>query len=105
MLDAIAEQLQKRLPDRLVAVAHLEIAPPDVAAAIDRLVAEGATDIVVHPYFLAPGRHAEQDVPEQARRAAARHPGLRLRVTEPLGVHAGMVETVLARLAAAGDEE
>jgi len=98
VLDGIAALLRARLPDRLVRVAHMELAPPSVAEAVEACVADGAREIVVHPYFLAPGAHAARDVPAQAEAAAARHPGVSLRVTAPLGVHEGIVDAIVARL-------
>jgi sirohydrochlorin ferrochelatase len=98
VVERIAELVRERLPDHLVAVAHMELEGPDVEEALDRLAREGATEVVVHPYFLAPGRHSSRDIPALAARAAARHPGLSVRVGEPLGVHEGVLETVLARI-------
>ena len=100
LLDAVAERLRARLPDRSVHVAHMEIASPDLEEAIEACVAEGAREVVVHPYFLAPGRHASRDIPRMAERAAARHPGVAVRVTEPLGLHAGIVDAVVERISA-----
>lgn len=98
VVEQIAERVRRRLPDRLVAIAHLELHAPGVEAALDQLARQGATDVVVHPYFLAPGRHSSRDIPAMAERAAARHPELRVRVAEPLGVHEGLVEAVLDRI-------
>jgi sirohydrochlorin ferrochelatase len=78
-------------------VAHLSLAPPSIARAIDACVARGAKEIVVVPYFLAPGRHAGRDVPRLARAAAARR-GVRVRVTAPLGVHAGLLDALADRI-------
>ena len=81
----------------IVRAAHMELAAPGIPEAIDALFAEGATELVVVPYFLAPGRHASEDVPRIAHQAAARHPALRLRVAEPLGVHELLAKLVLLR--------
>lgn len=97
-LAAIAAALGRRLRGRLVSTAHLTIAAPGLPAAIDACVAEGAREIVVMPYFLAPGRHALRDVPRLAREARARHPGVRIGVSAPLGVHAGLVAAVAERV-------
>ena len=102
-LAAIAAALAQRLRGRRrVSTAHLSIAAPDLPAAIDACVAEGAREIVVMPYFLAPGRHAIQDVPRIARAARARHPGVRIAVSAPLGMHAGLVAAVAERVRQAG---
>jgi len=98
VLEEVAALLRRRLPGRIVEVAHMELAPPTLADAIARCVAAGAREIVVHPYFLAPGTHAARDVPAQAQEAARAHPGVRVRVTEPLGVHEGIIEAIVARI-------
>lgn len=98
LLDAVARRVGERLPGRRVAVAHLEIVPPSVAEALDALAASGVREIVVMPYFLAPGQHGVRDVAALAERGAARHPGVRLRVAAPLGLHPGLVDAVLDRV-------
>jgi sirohydrochlorin ferrochelatase len=81
----------------LVAFAHQEVAPPSVGEAVDALVAQGAAEIVVVPFFLAPGRHATEDVPRLAREAAARHLGLRVEVVAPpLPASAGALAAIVA---------
>jgi sirohydrochlorin ferrochelatase len=93
----VARRLARRLPGRVVEVAHMELAPPSIDDAIATCAARGATRVVVHPFFLAPGTHARRDVPRIARAAARRH-GLRIRVTAPLGVHDALVDVILDRI-------
>lgn len=80
-----------------VFAAHMEIAEPDVAAGFAACVEAGATEVIAVPYMLAPGRHAVEDIPRLVEEAAASHPGVRFRVAEPLGVHPGIGEVILAR--------
>jgi sirohydrochlorin ferrochelatase len=101
-LDALAERVRSRLPDHFVQVAHMELAAPSVAQGIDACVAAGAEEIVVHPYFLGPGRHTRHDIPRLVAEAAARHAGLRIAVSEPLGLHDKLVDVVVARVDEAG---
>jgi len=77
--------------------AHMEIAQPTVEQGFDACVACGAQEIIVHPYLLAPGRHAATDIPHLVEQAATRHPGIRWRVTAPLGVHPLLGHVVLER--------
>jgi sirohydrochlorin ferrochelatase len=80
----VARAMQARLGDvGRVAFAHQEAAAPSIEAAIDALAAEGVRELVVVPFFLAPGKHATSDVPRLASEAAARHEGLRLEVSSP----------------------
>lgn len=71
----------------LVEAAHMELAEPSIATAVDRVVAQGARLVVVHPYFLSPGRHWRHDIPELVSQAVSPHAGVRHLVTAPLGLH------------------
>ena len=102
-LESIAQQLRDREPGRVVRVAHMEIASPTIAEGIAACVEAGAREIVVHPYLLAPGRHSREDIPALATEAAADHPGVTVRVSEPLGVHEKLVDVVLERINAVDD--
>ena len=81
----------------LVTYSHMELAEPTIEQAFRHCVDNGASDIVVHPYFLAPGRHSKTDIPEMVKRAAKNYPGIRYRITEPLGIHDKIIEVVLER--------
>jgi len=97
-LDAVADQVRSRAPDTLVEIAHLEIAEPSIAQGIAACVEKGATRIVVHPFFLAPGRHTSEDIPNQVERAARSHPNVQIRISEPLGGHAALIDVILDRV-------
>lgn len=97
-LEIIAERLRERLPDRLIVTAHLEIAEPNIASAIAQCIAAGVEQIVVHPYFLAPGRHTSRDIPAQVRDAAAAHPDVRVVVSEALGLHPALIDAIVDRI-------
>ena len=94
----VAAIVQQAVPDALVRHAHMELGAPSVGDAFEACVSEGADEIVVHPYFLAPGNHGARDIPKLALEAAARHPGVRIMISEPLGVHAKIGEVILERI-------
>lgn len=83
----------------LVEHAFLEIAAPGIAAAGDKLVAAGARDITVLPYFLAAGNHLLADIPAALAQLEARHPGARFTLARHIGRAAGMAELIRAHLA------
>ena len=101
LLGQIAERLRERTPSCVVEIAHMEIATPSIADGIAACAAAGADEIVVHPYFLAPGNHSTHDIPRLVDEAALRHPGLRVTVSEPLGLHPKLVDVILDRVDAA----
>ncbi len=83
---------------KIVEPAHMEIAEPSVAAAFDRCVERGATRVVVMPYFLLPGKHWHQDIPNLTAAAAAKHPGVEFLVAAPLGLHPLIAEVIKSRV-------
>jgi sirohydrochlorin ferrochelatase len=101
LLEEVADQVRTRKPESIVEIAHLEIARPDIPAGIDACVAKGASLIVVHPYFLGPGRHTSDDIPAQVARAAEKHANVQIRISEPLGGHAALIDVILERVSEA----
>lgn len=99
MLEALTRSsISERLEYDIVEPAHMELAEPSIATAFDRCVERGATMVVIQPYFLLPGKHWNQDIPELAADAASHHPGVEYLVAAPFGVHPLMADVVSARV-------
>ena len=98
MLERFVETFAASTPYEIVEPAHMELAEPSIATAFARCVERGARRVVVMPYFLLPGRHWNQDIPELTRAAAAEHPGVEFLVGSPIGLHPLMVDVIGARL-------
>lgn len=77
----------------------MEMAEPTIAQAFDRCVTAGARRIVLHPFFLSPGRHVTSDIPELMRAAAERHPDVEWVISEPLGLQELMPRVMQAAVA------
>lgn len=86
---------------RIVHYAHMELGEPTIQQGFDACVADGAEEVIVHPYFLASGHHVAVGIPDLVRRAGGRHPGITYRITQPLGVHQKIGEVILERIAEA----
>lgn len=82
----------------IVEPAHMELASPSIADAFAKCVERGAKSVIVFPYFLAPGRHWREDIPQLAAEAAASFPGTPLVVTAPLGPHPAMATIIHERI-------
>lgn len=98
MLEELVRRFREATGSPIVEPAHMELAEPTVAQAFDRCVEQGAERVVVCPYFLLPGRHWDEDIPELTRAAAARHPGVPYLVTAPIGLHPLMLQVVESRI-------
>lgn len=83
---------------RIVEAAFLEIERPDISEGFARLVERGARHVVVHPYFLSPGRHTRGDIPVEVRAAAEQHAGVTYQITPPLAAHPLVIEASVERI-------
>jgi len=72
-------------PDLRIEPAFLDHCDPSPTAVFERLVADGYDEIVVVPLLLTSAYHARVDVPAVVNDAAAKHPGLRIRLSDVLG--------------------
>nr|MCS5638343.1 cobalamin biosynthesis protein CbiX [Myxococcota bacterium] len=61
----LARQIQLRRPGTIVTHAHMEIASPALDEAVVSCMDRGAEEILVLPYFLSPGRHTQETIPDQ----------------------------------------
>ena len=102
---ALTESLAARCADDWQAVrcAFLELAPPSIPDALESLVQAGAREILVVPWFLAAGRHVQEDIPAEVARIASAHPEIRIRITPHLGRARGLAEAVLDLVASSTD--
>jgi len=85
MLDTFADLYRSTSQRSIVKTAHMELAEPSIAAAIADCAREGASKVIVAPYFLSRGRHIKEDIPALVEAAAAEHPGLECVIASPLG--------------------
>ncbi len=97
MLEQLGDLIRKHRPGLIVKVAHMELAEPTIAQGVAACVDAGATEIIAHPYMLSPGRHATKDVPQLVQDAAAPFPGIKVKITAPLGLHDKIVDVILER--------
>lgn len=97
-LETVVELVRSRVGEGVVVThAHMDLAKPTLAEAVDAMVQAGAKEIVVVPYFLAPGRHSREDIPKQVTDAQLAHPHTLFVLAEPLGPHALLAELALLR--------
>ncbi len=103
--DAGANEAVRRVGERIAravgadaaVTAFLRLADPSLSEAVDRSVRAGARRIVVVPLLLWPGGHVLTDIPREVRQLCHRHPGVAIRVADPLGDHPGVVAAAADR--------
>ena len=99
MLHDVATMLREKSGLEIVYFAHMELVEPSIQQGFDDCVSAGAKEVIVHPYFLSPGKHSKVDIPRMVAEAAKRHPGVSFRVTEPLGLHPKIGDVIMDRVA------
>ena len=98
MMNCMANLVQAMAgPEVVVRFAHMELAEPSIPAGVQSCVEAGATELIVFPYMLSPGRHSTGDIPRMVEEAAAEHPDVHVRVTSAFGVHEKLAELILGR--------
>jgi sirohydrochlorin ferrochelatase len=97
-IKALVREVRGLRPDLRVEPAFLELAKPSFPTVVDRLVRAGYDEIVVVPLLLNRAYHARVDVPKAVADATSRHPGLRVRATDVLGLQPAFLEVLDRRL-------
>jgi sirohydrochlorin ferrochelatase len=93
----VSAEMARRGGYSMVKTAFLDGGSPDLAGAVDSAAADGATRVIVLPYFLTLGLHLQRDLPALVLALEERHPGLAIEVVPPLDGHPGLVEILLDR--------
>lgn len=96
-VQAVAQQVAAAAGERFgyVRSAFLELTTPSIPEGIADCVAQGATTIVVMPYFLAAGRHVVQDVPALVQESRLQYPHVSIRLTPYVGASPSMPALIL----------
>lgn len=94
----VAAQLKKRFPNRLVETGFLEFATPVIAEGLEKLIAQGAKDIIGVPGMLMAAGHAKNDIPSEINTLMAANPGVQITYATELGVDAKMIRAAAARI-------
>jgi len=80
-----------------VATAFLELDDPSIPQGLLNAIEQGATDIVVLPYFLSAGRHVSEDIPAEVISVQKNYPNVMIKIAPYLGASDRMPEILLAQ--------
>ncbi|KHD86614.1 sirohydrochlorin chelatase [Heyndrickxia ginsengihumi] len=96
------QQAQKQVDVRLQEICYLEIAKPDIAEGIERLVRRGASHIAIVPVLLLSAGHYYEDIPKAIVQAKKRFPQIIFTYGKPLGVQDRLVDILVERVIETG---
>ncbi len=94
----LAQEVERVGPYRHVRAAFLELAQPDLGAAIRQAVEAGVCRIIVIPYFLTTGIHLQRDLPKLVKTEKQKYPDVEIEVAQPLEGHPLMASIILGRV-------
>jgi sirohydrochlorin cobaltochelatase len=97
--ERFCQSLQAQHGTDAVTLAYMEMAEPTVQQVVAPAVAQGVTQVILLPLFMASGAHVAHDIPEQVAALKAQHPGLVVTVLPPVGEHPQVV-AAMAHIAA-----
>jgi len=96
----VAERLREQRVTPLVEAGFLNYSQPTFEEAVAKVQAQGATNVIVQPYFLVQGHFAATEVPALVRKVADNFPQLRFVIADTFGAHPALVKLARKRLAA-----
>jgi sirohydrochlorin ferrochelatase len=96
----VLEVVRERKVFDFVQEGYLECNAPDIPSAIDLCAAQGATRILVVPYFLHTGTHVADDLPTLLEEGSLRHPHIEFRLGDFLGRSESLTEILEDRIQA-----
>jgi sirohydrochlorin ferrochelatase len=97
-IQALCAEVRDMRPDLRIEAAFLELSKPSFSTVVDKLVRAGYEEIVVVPLLLTEAYHAKVDVPAAIAEAESRHPGLKVRASDILGLETVFLEVLDRRL-------
>lgn len=102
-VEAVAERLRQRFPNRLIQVAFLEFMKPTLPEAVQSVLDEGVchpgTCIQILPFFIAQGGHLRKELPEMLGALRAQHPEQAFALLPPLGELSAVQEAMAEAIA------
>lgn len=86
---------------QIIHAGFLELAKPSIPDGIKKCVDEGATSIVVLPYFLNSGRHVVEDIPHIVNDTKPHYPNIGIKIAPHLGASNLMMQLLITTANAA----
>ena len=97
-LEQVIQALRKQEPATFFQSAFLELQSPNILEGIELCLHQGASEVVVVPYFVQTGRHVVEDIPRIVTEAKSKFPEKSIRLAEYLGFDQKIVSVVADRV-------
>lgn len=101
----VASAMREQGAAPIVEVGFLNYSEPLFRDVVERCIEQGATRIVVAPWFLIAGQFVVEDLPATIEEARAMHPDVEFTVAGVIGFHPLLADAVLAAAESARSPE
>ncbi len=94
----LADRLKQNCSEQysIIHAGFLELAEPLIPDGIKKCVDDGATSIIVLPYFLNSGRHVVEDIPDIVEQTRPHYPGVDIKIAQHLGASGLMMDLLIS---------
>ncbi|MGC8602117.1 MAG: sirohydrochlorin chelatase [Desulfomonilaceae bacterium] len=99
-MEKVALGLRAKYGYSIVEICYMSRLGPHFPEICEKCIDQGATEIVVIPYFLHDGLHLVLDIPEMMQKIAASYPNVKLVLGKNLGFDDVLVDLVQRRISA-----
>ncbi|WP_435235751.1 sirohydrochlorin chelatase [Psychromonas sp. PT13] len=79
----------------IIHAGFLELADPLIPDGIKQCIDEGASSIIVLPYFLNSGRHVVEDIPNIVEQTQVNYPNIEIKIAAHLGASELMMDLLI----------
>lgn len=97
-LQKYGEMVRAKSCGEIVEVASLQFNQPDLPEALGRVVKQGATRVVIVPFFLYNGIHLQEDIPAVIAGEKDKNPDVEIVLANHLGHDQRLVDIVMDRI-------
>jgi sirohydrochlorin ferrochelatase len=97
-MEQVAEGLKRKYGYHIVEICYMSRLGPHFPETLEKCVEQGATDVMVIPYFLHDGLHLVLDIPEMMQELAQKYPGVKVVLGKNLGFDDVLVDLVERRI-------
>lgn len=94
----VAELVKKQTGYQIVELGFMGLNPPSISDGVKTCIEQGATKIIVIPYFLHLGVHMQKDLPNTIEELRSVHPETEILLGNHIGFHPKLVEVVVERI-------
>jgi sirohydrochlorin ferrochelatase len=93
----LAEKLKRQCAEEysIIHAAFLELADPLIPEGIKQCIDDGASSVIVLPYFLNSGRHVIEDIPNEVNESMQKHQNIEIKIAPHLGASPLMIDLLI----------